>query len=153
MKIDCVDEKAALKVTELCCTDEAGNEALEGLAPVERWGQESPEGDIGSRYLEHVAAPNQASPPVHLGDGNPRGPRGGDQRADTRSHDEVGNEATLLQGPEHADVGQPFEAAATENQGEGTVWNHNLPRHKVTVVRRLSIKCKNRAPERREKGL
>ena len=41
---------------------------------------------------------------------------------------QIGREAALLEGAEHADVGQALEAAATEHQGKLGRLFHRLPR-------------------------
>ena len=51
----------------------------------------------------------------------------------------------LLQGAKHADVGEPFEAAATEDQGEGSVPIHSLAPAEVGCVTYARQRCKNRA--------
>ena len=46
----------------------------------------------------------------------------------------LGHQPALFERAEHADVGEPFEAAAAEHEGEGSVRVHSLARVEVRCV-------------------
>ena len=119
---------------------------LERLAAVEGGRHQPAERDIRPGDLEDVPPPHQARPRLHLLEGHPGGPGGADQRADAGAHHQAGHQAPLLEGPEHTDVGEPLEAAATEHQGEGSVRVHSLAPAEVACVTYARRICKNRAP-------
>ena len=47
--------------------------------------------------------------------------RRGDQRADARARVHVGDDAALLERPEHADVREPLQATAAEDERDAAV--------------------------------
>ena len=96
-------------------------------------GMHPAEGHVGVGYLEHVAPLDPEGPLPHLRGRHPRGPGCGDQGAHARPDDQIGSEPALLERPEHADVGQPLEAAAAQNQGELRRLFHRLPRRMTSV--------------------
>jgi hypothetical protein len=65
-------------------------------------------------------APDQRQRPVlqflHRG---PGGPGRGNQRSDADAGHQGRLQAALLEGAQHADVGQPLEAAPAEHKAEG----------------------------------
>jgi hypothetical protein len=103
------------------------DESLEWFAAIERRGKEAAEGDISPGYLEDIPPADQPGSGFHVSDRYTRCPGTADERTDAGSHDETGDQPALFQGPEHADVGEAFQAAATENQGEGAFWSHGAP--------------------------
>jgi hypothetical protein len=127
MQVHRVDEQPALEVLERDLTDQVVDENLEWFAAVERGSKETTEGDIGPGNLEDVPPPHQQRSRFHLSDRYARCPRTPDERSNAGAHDEAGDQPALLQGPEHTYVGQAFEAAATEDQGERAFGNHGAP--------------------------
>ena len=126
VKIGCVDEEPALEIAEGDVTDEARDQRLERLAPVEGRRQQPAERDIHPCHLEHVAPADLERPGLHLVRGGAGSPGRADQRPDARSHHEARHQPSLTERAQHADVGQAFEAAAAEHQGEGSVRVHSL---------------------------
>ena len=134
VEIGCVDEEAALEIAEGDVADEARDQRLERLAAVEGRRQQPPERHVHAGHLEHVAPPDLERPRLHLRGVAPGRPGGADQRPDARPHHQARHQPALLERAEHADVGEPFEAAAAENQGEGSVRVHSLAPVEVTCV-------------------
>ena len=127
MQVNRVDEQPALEVFEGDLADQVVDEDLEGLAAVERRRKQTAEGDISPGYLEDVPPTHQPGSRFHVSARYTRCPRTADERPDAGSHDKVGDQLALLQGPEHTNVGQAFKAAATEDQGEGAFGSHRAP--------------------------
>ena len=97
--------------------------------------QQPPEGHVDAGHLEHVPPAHQrarAPPSGPAWHPRPRRPPISDPMLDPTTR--LGARPALLQRPEHADVGEPLEAAAAEYEGEGSVRVHSLARVEVTSV-------------------
>ena len=134
MEIDGVDQQAAGEIPEGDVADQAPDQILQRLAAVEGGGHQPAKGDVGPGDLEDVPPAHGPGPGLHLPQRNAGGPRRPDQRPDARPHDQARHQPPLLQRAEHADVSEPFEAAATEDQGKGLFRVHSLAPAKVTGV-------------------
>jgi hypothetical protein len=77
-------------------------------SPTRLASKEPPERDVGSGDLKHIPPADQAGAGIHLPHRYSRGPSGTDERPDAGADNQIGNQAPLLEGPEHTDVGKPF---------------------------------------------
>jgi hypothetical protein len=145
VEVDGVDEESTGQVVEGDVTDQAADENFERLPPVDRRSHEPAEGDVGAGDLEDVAPAHGTGAGLHLSQGNARGPGRADERADARPDHQAGDEAVLFQRAKHADVGEPLEAAAAEDQGKRSVLTHSLAPAKVGCVTYALPRCKNHA--------
>jgi hypothetical protein len=105
VKIYRVDEEPALEVAECGVADEATDQYFEWLAPVERGSEETAEGYVSPGKLEDVTPADQTGPRIHLPHRYSGGPRRANQRPNAGADDQTGNQAPLLESPEHTDVG------------------------------------------------
>jgi hypothetical protein len=126
-----IDEQAAFQVVEGCFTDHLVDQNFEGFAAVKGGSEKTSEGHIGPGYLEDVPAADHPGSGLHSPGRYPRGPCGRDERSDAGAYDQAGDQLSLFQSPEHADVSEPFQAAATEDQGEGAIRYHSRALTKV----------------------
>jgi hypothetical protein len=133
VKINRIDEEAALDIAEGDVSDQAGYESFEGLAPVECGRKEPAEGNVRASHLEDVTPADQERSRLHLARGHPGRPSRGDERADAGAHNQARHQPPLFQGPEDADVGEPFQATATQDQGKGAIGYHALALPKVAL--------------------
>jgi hypothetical protein len=108
VKIYRIDEKPALEVAERGVPDQAADQYFEWLAPVKRGSEETAEGDIGPGKLKDVTPADQTGAGIHLPDRYSSSPRCANKRSDAGADDQAGNQAALLESPEHTDVGEPF---------------------------------------------
>jgi hypothetical protein len=108
VKIYGVDEQPAGKISEGDITYETGDQCLERLTAIEGRSKEPSERDVGSGDLKHIPPADQAGAGIHLPHRYSRGPSGTDERPDAGADNQIGNQAPLLEGPEHTDVGKPF---------------------------------------------
>ena len=149
MEIDRVDQQAAGQVAEGDVADEASDQELQRLAPVERRGLQAAECDVGVGDLEDVPPPHGPGSGLHLSERNAGGPRRSDQRPDARPHHQARHEPVLLERAQHADVGEPLEAAAAEDQAEGSFRAHSLAPAKVGCVTYAPTKVQESCATRR----
>jgi hypothetical protein len=108
VKIYRVDEEPALEIAECGVPDQAADQYLEWLAPVERRSEEAAEGDVRAGKLKDVTPADQTRPRIHLPHWYSSGPSRSNERSDAGADDQAGNQAPLLESPEHTDVGEPF---------------------------------------------
>jgi hypothetical protein len=113
MKVNGIDEEPALEIVERNAADQRSDESFEGFPTVQGRGEESAERHIRAGYLEDIPAPDQPGSRFHLMGRHPRSPCRGDERSDTRANHQIGNQTPLFERPEHADVGEPFQATTT----------------------------------------
>ena len=149
MEIDGVDQQAAGKIAEGDVAHEAPDQELQRLAPVERGCREPAERDVGVGHLEDVPPPHGPGSGFHLPERDAGGPRRPDQGPDARPHHQARHEPVLLERAQHADVGEPLEAAAAEDQGEGSFRAHSLAPAEVKCVTYAPIKVQESCATRR----
>jgi hypothetical protein len=106
VKIHRVDEEAPLEIAECGVPDQAADQYFEWLAPVERGSEEAAEGNVRAGKLKDVTPADQTGAGIHLPDWYSSGPRRPNERSDAGADDQAGNQAALLERPEHTDVGQ-----------------------------------------------
>ena len=75
-------------------------------------------GDLRATPNEHVLALDLERSGRHGVGAHAGGPGGSDQGTDARTDDQVRHQATLLQRPEHPDMGKAFQASPTQHQGK-----------------------------------
>jgi hypothetical protein len=131
MKVDRIDEQAALEVVEGDVAHQMLDQGFERFTAIQCGGKKTAEGDIGPGYLEHVPAAYQSGSGLHLAGGDASRPGRRDQRADTGAYDQGGNQPPLFQGAEHPDMGQTLQPATAQYQGKRTVRYHWLAPTKV----------------------
>ncbi len=121
-----VDQEAAVEIAEGHVAHQLVDELEQRVGPVERGSEQSPQRHVRARHLEHVAATDPERPGLHAIGADAGGPGRAHQRADARPDHQAGHQPAFLERAEHADVGQPFEAAAAEHEGEGSFRLHSL---------------------------
>jgi hypothetical protein len=133
VKVNRVDEKTALDIAEGDVADQACDEGFEGLAAIERGRKKAAEGHVGAGHLEDVTPPDLKSSGLHLAGGYPSRPSRRDERADAGAYYQARHQPALFQSPQDANVGEPFQATATQDQGKGAVGYHALALPKVAL--------------------
>ena len=87
-----------------------------GNGEITRWRREQPaEGHLEVGDAEDVLPLDLQRAILHLRNRHPRSPRGADERADAAPDHRRRRETVLLQGPQHADMGEPLEPTAAED--------------------------------------
>jgi hypothetical protein len=131
VKIHRINEQATLEVIEGGFADHLVDQQLEGFTAVKGGSEKAAEGNVGTGYLKDVPAADYPGSGLHSPGRHPCGPGSRDERSDAGAYYQAGDQISLLQRPEHADVSEPFQAAATEHQGEGAIRYHSRALTKV----------------------
>src|SRR5687767_866332 len=138
MKIDSVDEEAALEVVERDLAYQVLDQHFERLTAIKRGREETAKGYVSAGHLEHIAPADQPGPSLHVTSGDPSGPRGADQGPDARANHQTGDQVPLFQRAEHTNVGQAFQPSTTQYQSKGTIRYHARP-HRGYVVLQMRV--------------
>jgi len=108
MKVYRVDEEPALELAECGVADQAADQYLKWLTAVERGSEEAAEGNVRSGELKNVTPADQTGSGIHLLYRYSSCPGSTDEGPNAGADHQAGNQATLLECPEHTDVGEPF---------------------------------------------